>query len=208
MRALRRAALALLLPLALAACVNEDVQAPLEQAQRAAYRAPGGPTLTVYTVVSNRNGKGGHSALMVSGSQRVLFDPAGSWYHPTAPERGDVHFGMTGGLVEFYEDYHARPAWHVVKHEIAVSPAVAEQALRLVQAHGTAPKATCGRSVSGILGQLGFAVREQWYPVPIMNEVARIPGVRETKIFDDVEDPWSPEKGARAREVAAELLAD
>ena len=199
----------LLVPLALAGCVNEDVQAPLAQAQAAAYRAPGQPTLTIYTMISNRDGRGGHSALMVSGSQRVLFDPAGSWYHPTAPERGDVFFGMTPGLVEFYEDYHARPTHHVVKQEIAVSPEIAEQALGLVQAHGTAAKATCGQSVSGILRELGFSnVSRAWFPERIMRDVADIPGVRETKRYDDEEDPWSPERGARAAAAAATILAD
>nr|WP_238941290.1 hypothetical protein [Jannaschia sp. Os4] len=181
----------------------------MAQAQAAAYRAPGAPTLTVYTMISNLSGRGGHSALMVSGSQRVLFDPAGSWYHPTAPERGDVFFGMTPGLVEFYEDYHARPSYHVVKHEIAVDAATAERALQLVQAHGTAGKATCGQSVSGVLRELGFtSVKRAWFPERVMRDVAALPGVRETKRFDDVEDPWSPERGARAQAIALEKAAE
>lgn len=193
----------------IAGCVNEDVQAPVEQVRAAAFRAAEAPTLTVYTMISNRDGRGGHSALMVSGSQRVLFDPAGSWFHPSAPERGDVFYGMTPWHVNFYEDYHARPTYHVVKHELAVSPEMAERALALVQANGTAPKATCARNVSRILRELGFTdVGRTWYPEVMMRDVARIPGIRESKIFDDEEDPWSPERGARARDVAQELLAD
>lgn len=209
MRALRRLAALLLLPLALAACVNEDVQAPLERVGAAAFRAPDAPMLTVYTVISNRDGRGGHSALMVSGSQRVLFDPAGSWYHPQAPERGDVFYGMVPGLVAFYEDYHARPTHHVVIQEVPVPPEVAERALRLVEAHGTASHATCARAISGILRELGFSsVGRTWFPEAMMEDVASLPGVRERKMFDDERDPWSPEQGARAAAIAVERLAD
>ena len=66
--------LALLLPLA--ACGAKSIIAPEAEVQRAIYRDDSPPSLTLYTMINNRNGEGGHSALMVNGSQRVLFDPA------------------------------------------------------------------------------------------------------------------------------------
>lgn len=189
----------LLVPL-LAACAADNVYAPLEEVNARAWAAPGPPTLTLVTAISNRTGTGGHSALMVSGSQRVIFDPAGTWWHPNAPERGDVKFGMTPTMVEFYTDYHARPEYRLVLQELSVSPDQAERALQLVQAHGPASKATCGQSVSGILQDLGFAsVRRSWFPDRIMRDFAEVPGVRETVIVDDTEDANSPERNRYAQ---------
>lgn len=189
-----RALVLLLLPF-LAACGADNIYAPLAEVESRAYREPGSTTLTLMTAINNRSGSGGHSALMVSGSQRVIFDPAGTWRHPTAPERGDVLFGITPTMLEFYVDYHARPTFHLVSQEITVSPEMAERALQLVQAHGPASKATCGQSVSGILQELGFTqVKRRWYPNRIMNDFASVPGVRETKRFDDTVDPHSPER--------------
>jgi hypothetical protein len=191
---LARLAGILLLPI-LAACGAEGVYAPMAEVEARAFRAPGPPTLTLMTAVNNRSGEGGHSALMVSGSQRVVFDPAGSWWHPDAPERGDVKFGMTPAMLDIYLDYHARPTFRMVLQEVAVSPETAERALQLVQAHGPSPKATCGRAVSGLLRELGFSqVGRSWYPARIMRDFATVPGMRQTVVRDDTVDPT-----ARAR---------
>ena len=132
---------------------------------------------------------------MVSGSQRVIFDPAGTWHHPTAPERGDVIFGMTPTMMDFYIDYHARPSHRMIVQQIVVPPAMAERALQLVQEHGPANKATCARSVSSILRELGFTqVRHAWFPDRVMRDFAKVPGVVETVVRDDTEDESSPER--------------
>ncbi len=179
----------------LAACVGVEAGASDADIERRAFRADGPPTLTLFTAINNRDGTGGHSALMVSGSQRVLFDPAGSWYHPTVPERGDVLYGITPTILDFYVDYHARPAFHMVRQDIVVPPEVAERALQLVAAHGPAARATCGQTVSGILQSLGFtSIRRAWYPQRIMHDFATLPGVTETKVFDDTVDESSPER--------------
>jgi len=196
---IRAFVLALLLPL-LAACGAEAVYAPIEEVNRRAYQAPGPATITLMTAINNRSGAGGHSALMISGSQRVIFDPAGTWWHPTAPERGDVIFGITPTILEFFIDYHARPTYHMVLQEVEVTPAMAERVIQLVQAHGPANKATCGQSVTGILQEAGFSsIRRSWYPERIMRNFAELPGVTESKVFDDTVDAHSPERpGVRA----------
>ncbi len=172
---------------ALAACGAEPKWAPDEAVQAAVYVDDGPPTITLFTVISNRSGAGAHAGLMVSGSQRVLFDPAGTWYHPNLPERNDVHYGITDRAVEFYIDYHARITHHVVRQDIVVSPEVAEMVLARVQAYGAVPKAHCTIAISTILdGVPGFeSLPKTWFPKKLMEGFADLPGVTEQRFYDD-----------------------
>lgn len=174
----------------LAGCGGADnIWAGDQAVQNAAYRHDGPPTLTLFTVVSKASGSGMHSALMVNGSQRVIFDPAGTFKHPHLPERHDVKYGMTDKAVDFYVDYHARITYDVVRQDIVVSPQVAEMALRAVQNYGAVPKAHCGQSVSAVLRSLpGFSsIPQTYFPKKIMKAFAKLPGVR-TQTFSD-DDP-------------------
>lgn len=210
---LRRAVLALGLLLGLAACAAEPVWAPDDAVARARFEPVGPPTVTLYTMVSNRSGAGGHSALMIDGDQRLLFDPAGTWHHPAAPERNDVIFGMSPQLLGFYIDYHARETYHVVAQQVEVSPEVAAQLSRAVQEHGAVPKAQCSLSVSSILRQVpGWDhIGQSYFPVRTMNAFGEIPGVRSEQIFDDDSDnntemlARQARAEVRAQEVAAAL---
>ena len=186
----RRAVLALGLLLGLAACGAEAVWAPEEAVARARFEPAGPPTVTLYTMISNRSGSGGHSALMIDGDQRLLFDPAGSWHHPMVPERNDVLFGMSPQLLGFYIDYHARETFHIVAQEVEVSPEVAAQLSRAVQDYGAVPSAQCSLSISTILRDVpGWDhIRRSYFPVRTMNAFAEIPGVRSEQIFDDDSD--------------------
>lgn len=188
---MRRTLLCLALPALLAACGGaEPVWAPDEAVERAVYRHDAPPSITLFTMINNKTGGGGHSAMMVNASQRVIFDPAGTWWHRNAPERNDVHYGITPQRLKFYKDYHARETYHVVMQTRQVSPEVAEKALQLVQGYGAVPKAACGRATSSILGQLpGFeTVPASMYPKRIMAGFAELPGVTTETIFDDDPD--------------------
>lgn len=187
---MRRIFILLFLTLGLASCAAESKWAPTEEVTRAAYVHGGQPSITLFTVVSNSSGSGGHSSLMINGSQRLIFDPAGTWYHPSIPERNDVHFGMTNRAVDFYIDYHARVTWHVLRHEIPVSADVAERTLRLVQEYGAVPKAMCTSSISSILRQVpGFeSLPSTMFPVPFMEAFRKLPGVTERIYRDDDPD--------------------
>lgn len=180
----------LLFPLFLAACTAEPIWAPDEAVSRAVYRHDGPPSITLVTMINNRSKEGAHSALLINASQRVIFDPAGSWWHRNAPERNDLHYGMRPILLDFYIDYHARETYHVVMQRKVVSPEVAERALQLAQGYGAVPKARCGSATSAILGQLpGFeGVRQSWYPGRIMKSFEKLPGVETTRYFDDDSD--------------------
>ena len=187
---LRKIALALALPALLAGCTAEPVWAPQEQVTAALYSTGLPPSITLYTVINNRSGSGAHAALLVNGSHRVVFDPAGTFRHPQLPERNDVHFGMSPNAVALYEDYHARETFHVVAQTVEVPAEVAEQALRLVQEYGAVPKAQCTLAVTRVLQQLpGFEdTRTTWYPGQAMEQFATRPGVVERKVFDDDSD--------------------
>ncbi len=144
-------------PLALAACSGKAVWAPDDQV-RAAY-APGSDprSITLYTMLNSGSGYGAHTSLLVNASQRVMFDPGGSFRHPSIPERNDVLFGMNPRVEAFYLSYHARETYFVEGLEFLVPAAVAEQALQLVQNNGPVAQGSCTRSTSNILRQLpGF----------------------------------------------------
>jgi len=183
---MRKALLCLSLPLALAACGAEPVWAPDEAVARARYVSNEPTSLTLYTVVSKRNGTGGHSALMINASQRVLFDPAGSFKVGSVPERNDLLYGITERIRKLYIDYHARETYDVLAQTILVSPAVAEQALREAQSYGAVNKAFCGNSVSDILKDLpGFENTPRTFsPIRISEAFAAHPGVM-THLYRD-----------------------
>lgn len=171
--------------LALAACA-EPRWADDADVARATYVSNEPPSVTLFTVVRKRDGSGGHSGLMVNGSQRILFDPAGTFKHPTLPERNDVIYGMSDPMVDFYIDYHARETYDVVEQTVPVSAAVAQMVAQRAQNWGAVPKAQCARSITGVLeGVPGFEnVGRTWYPRYLMEEFAEVPGVTTRRITD------------------------
>ncbi|MFN7222509.1 MAG: hypothetical protein ACK4MS_00655 [Paracoccaceae bacterium] len=176
--------------LTLAACGAEPKWATDEEVAKARYVHDGPPSVTLYTVLSTRDGSGAHSGLMVNASERIMFDPAGTWYHPRLPERNDVHFGITPKMVAFYIDYHARETFDVVEQTVVVSPGVAELVAQRVKAYGAVPKAQCTNAVSTILrGVPGFeSLPTTWYPAKYMEAFATLPGVKSRKITDSDAD--------------------
>ncbi len=177
--------------LALASCGAVDVEyASDAEVSQARYVHDGPTSITLYTVINNRSGQGAHTGLLINGSERVMFDPAGSWQHPALPERNDVHFGVTPKMVLFYIDYHARETFHVIEQTVVVSPQVAEIAIARAKAYGAVPKAQCANSTSSILrGVPGFeGIEATWYPQKLSQSFARIPGATSRKIYDDDAD--------------------
>lgn len=188
---MRRNLAVLALVAALAGCgAGEPIWSPDEAVAKARYVHSGPPSITLYTVISTTNASGAHSGLMINGSQRVMFDPAGSWALPRLAERNDVHFGMTDKMVDFYIDYHARKTFDVIEQTKIVSPQIAELVMQRAMAHGASPKARCTRSVSEVLrGVPGFeSISDTWFPKTLMRDFAKLPGVTERKITDDDAD--------------------
>ena len=144
----------------------------------------------LYTVINNSTGSGAHTALLVNASQRAIFDPAGSWYHPQLPERNDVHYGMSDPIVDFYVDYHTRITYRTVIQEIEVSPQVAEAALREIQAYGAVRRGHCADATSEILRKLpGFEdIPRTYFPRKLSRAFGARPGVATTIARDDDPD--------------------
>lgn len=187
---MRLLSIALVALLALAGCGPEPKWADDASVARASYKAPGNPSITMFTMVSNDTGAGGHTGLMISGSERVLYDPAGSWRHPSAPERNDTHHGFTPWMESFYIDYHARTTYHVVIQTIEVPLEVANAAIASVRKQGAAPKAYCARNTSTSLKRVpGFeGLGVTWYPVNLKDQFAELPGVKTRIVYDDDPD--------------------
>lgn len=187
---MRRVFLTFFLLIGLAACAGEPVWAPDEEVARAHFASSGPPTITLMTMVNTTSGNGGHAALLVSGSERLLFDPAGSFHHPRLPERNDVIYGMTDAAVDFYIDYHSRENWRVYKQDIVVSPEVAEMALRAIRDYGAVPKAFCTNSITTILKDLpGFeSIHVTMFPTAAQAAFAKLPGVVLSEYQDDDPD--------------------
>ncbi|MFC6583145.1 hypothetical protein [Sulfitobacter aestuariivivens] len=193
----------LLAAVLLAACsVDQSPDAPDNRVAAAAFRDTGPKTLTIMTMVNNRTGSGGHTSMLIKGSQSVLFDPAGSFRAPSVVERGDVIFGASPGLVRAYKSSHARASHHVVTQEIPVTDAQAEQALQLAVNYGAVPGAFCANATTDILRQVqGFSsVNRTYYPVKFMEQVATFPGVRTSRLYEN--DAGDVIDAVRAAELA------
>lgn len=176
--------------LTLAACAAEPVWAPDEQVAAARFVAEGPKSITLYTVVNNRSGSGAHSGLLINASERIMFDPAGTWHHPRIPERNDVHYGITDKMILFYIDYHARETFRVQEQTLVVSPEVAEMVAQRAKAYGAVPKAQCANSISSILrGVPGFeSMPATFFPNKLHDAFAKLPGVTEREIRDEDAD--------------------
>lgn len=186
-----RLVFALMALVSLAACGGAEPKwASDEAVSQARYVHNGPPSITLFTVLATRDGSGAHSGLLINGSQRVMFDPAGTWNHPRLPERNDVHYGMTPKMVSFYIDYHARETYDVIEQTMIVSPGVAEMAMQRVIAYGAVPKAQCTNSISSILAGLpGFeGLPKTWFPAKLMEAYGELPGVSNRKYTDSDAD--------------------
>ncbi|RVT87241.1 hypothetical protein DXV76_03950 [Rhodobacteraceae bacterium CCMM004] len=190
---MRATAIRLIAALAVAAGLagcGESVMAPAEEVAARAYTHPGPSSLTLYTVINNRNGSGAHTGLLINGSQRVLWDPAGSFYHPGAPERNDLLYGIAPDIRRVYIDYHARITFRVVEQTVEVPREVADQAIRLAQQAGPVGPARCAISTAQILNALpgldGMPV--SYYPKALMNAFAELPGATARTITDEDAD--------------------
>ncbi len=191
------------LPLALAGCGAQEVWAPDDVVARAIYRKPGRTYLTLYTMKNVGSDSGAHTALLINASQRVMFDPAGSWKQAVMPERNDVLFGVTPRLEQLYVSFHARVTYYVIGQTIDVSPEVVERALQLALVSGPVPQAQCARITSRLLRQRpGFeSIRATWGPNKLSDDFARLPGVVTEEYREDDDD----DKTLAAAEIAQML---
>ncbi|TDL81608.1 hypothetical protein E2L08_05705 [Palleronia sediminis] len=176
---------------ALAACGGADLpadDAPLAEVQRRAYSDGGATQIKLFTVLREGETQGLHTALLIDGQRRVLWDPAGSFSLPIVPERGDVLHGITPRVELAYTDYHVRGDIEMTVQTLPVPPETAARLTGLVEAHGAADKATCARETSAILREAGFDLPQTWYPRVLMRGFGALPGVATVRIDEATVD--------------------
>ncbi len=188
MKTLLRLCTALAVMATLTACsIRNPVETNSSDAEvaQARYVHSGPPRLTLYTMISNSTGAGAHTSLMINGSQRVAFDPAGSFRTGGIVAKNDVVYGMSPYLVDQYTRYHARETYHVVLQSIDVSPQVAEMALRKAQSTGPVLEAQCAYTTSSIIASLpGFEGAPVTYSPLKLSEYFAKKGASYDRLFE------------------------
>lgn len=189
----RALAAACVLAAMLSGCADKTPQATDAEVARHHYVSDDPPSLTLVTSIRVQTGGGVHSALIINGPERAVFNPAGTWRHPDAPEQGDFHVGFSPAMEKWYFDYHARVTFDIHAQTIEVPPEVAAKALELARANGSVWPGQCTISIARILQQLpGFQdFPSTWQPSAAMNAFAKYPGVTERVYTDDSPDDWS-----------------
>ncbi len=166
----------------LTACSAPQVWAPEAAVQRAFAPQVGDPSLTLYTMKNTSSDNGAHTGLLINASQRVMFDPAGTFALNVLPERNDVIFGMTPRMEAAYASFHARETYYVIAQRIPVPATTAEQALQLALTNGPVPKAACTRATSTLMQKLpGFGtLRRTFFPNNLHDAIAKRADVQTT----------------------------
>lgn len=163
---------------ALSGCAAQLPWAPIESINQVAYREPGAPTITLMVAVT-KSGSGAHTALMINASQRVIYDPAGTFHDKGMPERADLLYGVTPQALDKYIDYQAEEGLNWVMMTKVVSPEVAETALQTAIETGASMSGFCANNTSSIISRVpgfqGFPV--ELYPKKVLAAFSAIPGV-------------------------------
>ncbi|SLN51107.1 hypothetical protein [Ruegeria meonggei] len=194
-----RILIACLLAATVAGCTgSQRPQADQSEIVTRSYRDPGPSTLTLYTMISTRTGSGAHTSLMIGGSERVIFDPAGSFRADVVPIKDDVLYGITPNVERAYRSSHARETHYARIQTIEVSPQQAEIALQLAKQMGPVPGAYCANSTAKLLQQVpGFEqIDVTFYPVKLSEQFGQLPGVVTTEYREN--DDADLQKGLAA----------
>lgn len=177
----------------LAGCADKTPQSDSAALLAGRFVSSDPPSITLTTHINNRTGEGAHSALIINGPERVVFNPAGSWHHPLAPEQGDLHVGFSPAMERWFFDYHARETFRIRAQTVEVPPEVAARAIELARARGSVAPTFCTLSIVQILRELpGFeTVPLTLFPMRASRAFAELPGVETRLYVDDSPDDWS-----------------
>ena len=176
----------LLLLVTLAGCAIEAGGTPAEIAA-IRHTSDQRPYVSVVTMVNTRTDRAAHSALIINASERVIYDPAGTFQHKDLVERGDIHYGATDRLVDYYLRYHARFSHYVHEQRLYVPPEVAEATLRRAEAQGPSPKMMCNFHTTDILNDVGAfgRLKSSIFPQTLRAQFAELSGVDNRYVRED-----------------------
>lgn len=152
-----------------------------------AYSKPGQPELILYTMINNRSGQGAHTSMLIGASQRVIFDPSGSFYSSAVPERNDVLFGANPGVEKAYFTSHARSTHHVVIQKIPVTAEQSEMIYQKALTAGPVAGGFCTNSTASILKSVpGFEnLKVTFYPHKLSAQMEKWPGVVTERYYEN-----------------------
>ncbi|MEO0357489.1 MAG: hypothetical protein AAF386_04195 [Pseudomonadota bacterium] len=189
----RRSFLASAAALAVSGCGAQAVWAPDADVQRVRYRHPNGPSYTLFTMKNVGSDNGAHTALMISASERVIFDPFGTFRGPGIPERNDVVFGINPAVLDYFVDFHARQTYYVITQHVPLQAAAAEDLYRRALVAGPVGAALCTTTTSRLLRETPgiTGIRQTFFPDRLMRQVATQPGVVTKEWRDDDPDKAS-----------------
>ncbi len=202
-----RILIACLLAATVAGCANSKrPQADQAEIVSRSYRDPGPSTLTLYTMINTRSGSGAHTSLMIGASERVIFDPAGSFRADIVPVRDDVLYGITPAVERAYRSSHARETHFARIQTIQVTPQQAEIALQLAKQTGPVAGSFCANSTARLLQQVpGFEqIEVTFFPIKLSEQFAEIPGVITEEYREN--DDADLQKGLAANNAALNQL--
>ncbi len=173
---------------ALSACTKPEYTRATQSEVRAAYyHSDAPPSISLLNMVNENTDSSEHAGLLINGSQRVLYDPAGDYWVKGRPRKDDIHYGMTDQWVRQYESFHARLGYYVLKQTIYVDQAVADLAIRKAQEKGETYHTQCASSITWVLRQLpGFSsIPQTMFPDHLRNSFARLPNLKVEYFYED-----------------------
>ena len=150
-----RAALLLVGLVLLAGCAGVFRNLDPAEREAARYVSDTPPEIALFTVILGNFGV--HSALMVNGDHRVVYDPAGGWRDREGLSDGDLRYSMSPQRLARYLAYNTRRGREVIIHRRAVSQEVANQAIAALEQRRPFPTGFCAIAAGRVLAQLpGF----------------------------------------------------
>lgn len=177
----------LFVSLSLTGCVTKKISwAPSNTIKSVTFKNNDPASITLLTMINNNTGFGGHSALLINAGERILFDPAGTFFHPQIPERHDVLYGISDAALEKYVDYHARPSIHVVLQKIEVDPKIAQEIRKQAENYGPVQDMMCSLAISDILGKnkIFKSIPKSIFPKNMMKSFSNLKVDKTTIIYD------------------------
>jgi len=168
----------------LSGCATRDIYASDAEVARRSYSDTESPAHIVYfTMLRKSTQSGGHAGLLISGSEAVIYDPAGSFKHAAMPERADLLFGASPARIGTYVNFNVRDNYDTVVQYIEVPRAVADLAIARAKAQGSSAPAFCTQNITEILsGVPGFEdIPRTFFPTRVMEWMETRPGVETQK---------------------------
>jgi hypothetical protein len=179
--------------LLLAGCggLDPSADADLLQELRAetSYFPDNAPPSATLLLSEHKGGSGAvHAALVITGSERVIYDPSGSFTHPDTRRLGDVVYGASDPVVEMFALHNADKDHDAMMRRIPLSAEEAEQMLARARSRGGAMPGYCAKSVADVMRAAPrfAAMRDTFWPSNVLEDFVQF-GPVETRVVSDTD---------------------